>query len=294
MKNYYSIGTISKICNISTKTLRYYDKIGILVPEFRDADTGYRYYSKKQLTAILIIRRLRNYGFSIQEIKETISDPSLDNIKNILSKKIEEYDLNINILEAQKSLCSVAINRIKNGEKIFNLFKSDELNEENEIHEIKIEKIKNANLYFSRKIMKQYVNSEVSLSRWIDIYEKCTENGISMTSSIIVTYFTRPLDQFLLKDCDVEFGVLVDSNDICKINIDNLRAWGDFEACTSYYIGKYENIMKRHIEMLKWININGYEVDGPVSEEFIISPLDVYNEDEHVTKIIIPVKKTRR
>ena len=49
--------------------------------------------------------------------------------------------------------------------------------------------------------------------------------------------------------------------------------------------------MESHVRMIQWINKNDYEIAGPISEEFIVSPIDIDNEDEHITKIIIPVKK---
>ena len=38
-KEYYSIGEIAEICNIPIRTLRYYDEIGLLVPEKRDIES---------------------------------------------------------------------------------------------------------------------------------------------------------------------------------------------------------------------------------------------------------------
>lgn len=46
MKNFYSIGEVAKILNISTSKLRYYDKNDIISPEIRK-ENGYRYYSGK-------------------------------------------------------------------------------------------------------------------------------------------------------------------------------------------------------------------------------------------------------
>ena len=39
----YSIGQVSKLCNISQKTLRYYDKIGLIKPDKVDDSNNYRY-----------------------------------------------------------------------------------------------------------------------------------------------------------------------------------------------------------------------------------------------------------
>lgn len=46
---FYTIGEFSRLCNLSAKQLRYYDKIGLISPAYRDEWTGYRYYTIQQL-----------------------------------------------------------------------------------------------------------------------------------------------------------------------------------------------------------------------------------------------------
>ena len=53
-----SIGEFSKICKVSTKTLRYYDEIGLIKPSKINQENGYRYYSIEQLETMLLIKRL--------------------------------------------------------------------------------------------------------------------------------------------------------------------------------------------------------------------------------------------
>ena len=48
-KEYLSIGEFSKLSGLSIKALRYYDRIGILKPEYISKDSSYRYYMRKQL-----------------------------------------------------------------------------------------------------------------------------------------------------------------------------------------------------------------------------------------------------
>jgi len=62
-----SIGEFSKICGVSTKTLRYYDEIGLINPDEINAESGYRYYSIEQLKRMLYINRLKSYHFSLEE-----------------------------------------------------------------------------------------------------------------------------------------------------------------------------------------------------------------------------------
>ena len=44
-----TIGEFSNICRVSTKTLRYYAEIGLILPDEINPENGYRYYSIEQL-----------------------------------------------------------------------------------------------------------------------------------------------------------------------------------------------------------------------------------------------------
>ena len=68
----YQIGEFSKICQVSVKTLRHYDRIGLLKPAEVDRFTGYRYYDRSQLERMLVIQRLKRYGFSLDEIQSLL------------------------------------------------------------------------------------------------------------------------------------------------------------------------------------------------------------------------------
>lgn len=61
----YKIGEFSKLTQISTKTLRYYDEEDMLIPSYRDSNNGYRYYDDEDYKKALLILKLRNLEFSI-------------------------------------------------------------------------------------------------------------------------------------------------------------------------------------------------------------------------------------
>ena len=44
----FSIGDVAGLFNLSTGTLRHYETLGLITPEYTDPDTGYRYYSVRQ------------------------------------------------------------------------------------------------------------------------------------------------------------------------------------------------------------------------------------------------------
>lgn len=73
-----SIGEFSKICKVSTKTLRYYAEIGLILPNEINPENGYRYYAIEQLETMLLIIRLKSYNFSLEEIKQMVESGELD------------------------------------------------------------------------------------------------------------------------------------------------------------------------------------------------------------------------
>ena len=73
-KSYYSIGKVSTLCAVPIKTLRYYDKIGLLVPEYRKDESNYRYYTQEQILTLFIIRKLRALGIPIKEIHQIVGN----------------------------------------------------------------------------------------------------------------------------------------------------------------------------------------------------------------------------
>ena len=68
----YKIGEFSVLSKTTIKTLRYYEKEGLLKPSFVD-ENGYRYYETNKLIELSKIISLRQIGFSISEIKKVKS-----------------------------------------------------------------------------------------------------------------------------------------------------------------------------------------------------------------------------
>ena len=64
------IGEFSKMSKVTIKTLRYYEKEGLLMPKHVDDFNGYRYYESNQLIDISKIIALKQVGLSIGEIKK--------------------------------------------------------------------------------------------------------------------------------------------------------------------------------------------------------------------------------
>jgi Cu(I)-responsive transcriptional regulator len=65
------IGDVSAASGISERMIRHYEKIGIVPPAAR-RDSGYRDYDEREVRTLQFIRRARDLGFSIEEIRQLL------------------------------------------------------------------------------------------------------------------------------------------------------------------------------------------------------------------------------
>ena len=72
-----SIGAFSRMTFLSVKSLRHYHDIGLLEPASIDPDSGYRRYSLAQVPIAQVIRRLRDLGVPLPEIRTVVRAPEV-------------------------------------------------------------------------------------------------------------------------------------------------------------------------------------------------------------------------
>lgn len=101
------IGEFAAICNLPLSVLRYYDNCGLLKPVYVDRFTGYRHYSKNQITVCKRISELKAAEFSLAEIKQIISGNITENeIQIIFDNKKNQLNETIRSLDALREKIS--------------------------------------------------------------------------------------------------------------------------------------------------------------------------------------------
>ncbi len=96
------IGDFANLFNVSIKTVRYYEKMGLIVPKYVDIYTGYRYFDEENIKIMQEILALKKLGFTLEEIhnfdkviiKDKIKDlkKELNNIENKIAN-LEKFSL---------------------------------------------------------------------------------------------------------------------------------------------------------------------------------------------------------
>lgn len=100
----YTVKKLAVMANVSTRTLRYYDEIGILKPA-RINSSGYRIYGEHEVDSLQQILFYRELGVNLDQIKEIIASRDFDEKKaleehrQLLISKRTQLDILINNVE---------------------------------------------------------------------------------------------------------------------------------------------------------------------------------------------------
>ncbi len=103
MQDLIKIGELSKRLNVSTRTLRYYEEIG-LISSLRKNGSDYRHYDLKMIAKINQILFLRKLTFSIKEIEELFGEDSAYKVSSILKSKLKSV---VGEIHEQNNLAAV-------------------------------------------------------------------------------------------------------------------------------------------------------------------------------------------
>lgn len=98
-----NIGEAAKISGVNAKLIRHYESIGI-IPKASRSDAGYRVYSETEVNILSFVKRSRNLGFSMKEIKKLVSlwrnkSRASSEVMNLATKHVDE--MGKKILELQ-------------------------------------------------------------------------------------------------------------------------------------------------------------------------------------------------
>lgn len=124
MQNKLSIGEMAKLRNVTVDTLRHYDKIGLLKPYHIDPDTGYRYYSIYQYEVLGTIKELRRVGFSLEEIKQFLTNRNVKKSVQLLQESMANIQEKIKELQ---NIHNTLMNRINNIENFTNSYRNSDI-----------------------------------------------------------------------------------------------------------------------------------------------------------------------
>ena len=119
MMKTYTIGQISKIVDLPTKTIRFYEESGI-ISKAKRANNGYRLYPETAIDELALIKNARDLGLPLSEIKKLMKGcetetcnhtmqqvgESIDDYMKLLENKIKQFTtLKMKLEKLKNNLC---------------------------------------------------------------------------------------------------------------------------------------------------------------------------------------------
>lgn len=165
MKRYYTTGQFAKLANITERTVRYYDKVGLLKPSFV-MENGYRKYCHEDLIKLQKILLFKTLGFSLEEIEGMIVQNNNSSMSKSLQTQIELVDSKMQYYAKLKDSLISARNLVE--ENRFNDSKIIELLQLNSNEERIIKNYQNAvNLKIRIKLHELYSQNKQGWFPWL-------------------------------------------------------------------------------------------------------------------------------
>lgn len=269
VKNLLSIGAFSKAANITTKTLRYYDKIGLLKPCHVDAHSGYRFYDVSQLESVLLIGRLKSYGFSLDEIALVLKDPT-DNrfLHSVILQKKSYFEKAVAAYTGILTQLNSDIENLERG----NYFMSY-------LDQIEVELIQTEPMHLLS--IREKINVKTYPDYLNKLQAKLNELNLTPAGAPMAIFHD---EEFNPEHYDVEIALPV------KEAASGAR---EFPSCLCAHVtlkGSYSGLPSAYAKIREWVEKEGYTVSAPSFEAYETDPSQTPEEDT-VTEVYCPVTK---
>lgn len=270
MKDAFLIGELAKLFNISTDTLRHYDKIDLLKPNC-DAVNKYRFYSVRSFFKLSRILFFKNLDISLLDIKKYMNNKNTNNLMTLLKNKEEEIDIKINKLVNLKNKINTKLELLGNIKHELNIVKIKRLPQRIGVV-LDISDSKNEyELTESVKKNEKYLK----LSSWLiegQIYTSLSRENMTSGNFNKFKYFIEILSTENIVELDL---ITIPENEFAYV----------------VFLGPYKYIENHYTVLIEWIEKNGYEILGDSIEKNIVDYDFSDSENEYVSEIQIPIRK---
>jgi DNA-binding transcriptional MerR regulator len=274
------IGEFSRLCQVTVKTLRYYDEIGLLKPSQTDKFTDYRYYTIDQLPRIHSIMALKELGLSLEEIARLLlEDLPPEQLRGMYRLKQAETEQRIR--EEQGRLAQIE-------------FRLRQIELEGVVQTLDII-IKQVEPFYALTLRR---NIRASEERTVirDALQAAVQQGlIKPSGGTPVSIFYE--DEFQGDYLDTEFVVPVRPGHTSTVSLGDLgtlklREIPAIETAATYlHQGNYGALNEKYLLLQRWAVENSYKLSGTWRFVYHRGPMHNAAPSEFLTELQHPVER---
>ncbi len=267
------IGDVAKMFNLSVGTLRHYEKIGLVSPEYVDKETGYRYYSTRQFECLNTIRYLRVLDMPLSHISALLKNRDITKMQEMLLQQKEE------VVRRQSELQNIE-------KKIDNRLRQLQTAIQSEKETIQIKKIGPRRITWLRNSFSIHAYQEPDFETSICKLEQGQQDAIVFLGKVGVGISAEQLAAGKYDRYDMVFLVL-DQEDQYAGMSEELPE----ETCvTVCFCGSHKDAPRYYRRLIDFIEEHGLQIAGFSKEITMIDFGITTDVRQFVTEIQIPVK----
>lgn len=268
----FKIGEFSRFSQVTVKTLRHYDQLGLLKPVKVDRFTGYRYYSASQLPRLNRILALKDLGLSLEQIGDLLEgDLSPDQIRGIL--RLKQVEIQEQVQEEQARLARVE-QRLKQIEQ----------EETMPTQEVVIKKAPPQAVASVRDTIPIAQVGQL----FGEIFAYLGQRQVNPAGPPVGIYYD---EEFREEAVDVEVAVPVAGSVPESDRVKGQQLPAVEKMACIVHEGSYETVGGTYGQLMGWVEANGYRMAGPVREVYLRGPESGDDPSTYVTEIQLPVAK---
>ncbi|MCL2864468.1 MAG: MerR family transcriptional regulator [Lachnospiraceae bacterium] len=270
----YTIGEVSKICNISKKTLRFYDSIDLISPDVVSKENGYRYYSQRTLLLVPVLKYYKQMGFRLEEIQGLLKGSNYSNMVNTFRNKLEEL---------QKREREIHDSRVSVNDW-YRLADEANLVRENQVKDISVKYLESVTYGWQEQDFDySYADSIINI-QWVNYLESMD----AMITGPVILHYASYQDKVrgLSKRVKIMQKPIVPYKK--ELNVMTLE---NRLVISTYHIGDLATIDERYQDLEAWAEKKGYVCAGDCFERHVIDYWTTSNADDYVTEIILPIRE---
>ena len=263
-----TVSELADFFNISTQTVRYYDKIGLLKPSSVDPNTGYRYYGEERLDDMYLIKSLKSMGLSLEEIKGYLQMKDIENLETMLKHEIRTIAKKRDELKAMQEHAEFVLSKLRLSKKTYQ------------------ENTYERKFIGPRVVYLLQLNFQMQeLYRYIDILYQSYGNSTLRKNPrdvgrIVLTISEQNLQKQKFRVYN-GIGFLMNA----PFHDSAAAVLPSGEYLVTYHIGSYATIHNTYRKLFQYAQKNGLQVCGPSAEISVIDNTYTNNENEYVTQI---------
>ena len=273
MKEFFSIGEISKLFDINKKTLRYYDEIGLFKPSFVNKDNNYRYYTLDQFQYLETIKYLKELGLSLDKIKYNLTNLNSEDVINSLEEQNNIIDAKISELQLIKQKINKKIIQIKDSTRndLLEIIREVDFNERQAVR--------------LRHSIKTDYDIEFSLRKLI----KMSDNKIFLTYGLVGVSISR--DDLIDRKYDEYKSIFIMIEEE-KYDKSLIKIFPKGTYVCIRFKGVHKDAPPYYEKLIDYINKQGYEIIDDSLEMELTDPSLSLTDEEVIMELQILVKKS--